>query len=245
MVFTRRSAGPRSGTSRERWRIGTGLVMPNPGSGDLRSLGRRERRELFGRAIDRLMDRLYGTALRLTGDPDDAEDIVAETVAKAWSRFGDLRDPEALEGWLFRILNNTFVSAWRRHRTRAQVEQHTDPEIDDPSAVADFSLFEKLHQPFLLWWGTPEERFLNDLLREDLQQALDTLPDIFRVVVVLVEVQGHTYEEVAGLLEIPVGTVRSRLSRGRSLLQRHLWHLAREEGVVPDAPGPTGSGRRP
>jgi DNA-directed RNA polymerase specialized sigma24 family protein len=65
------------------------------------------------------------------------------------------------------------------------------------------------------------------------------------VVVILVEVQGHTYEEVADLLEIPIGTVRSRLSRGRSLLQRHLWDLAREEGVVPDTPGPTGSGSQP
>jgi RNA polymerase sigma factor (sigma-70 family) len=204
-----------------------------------------ERRDRFTREVERLMDRLYGTALRLTGNPDDAEDIVAEAVAKAWDRLGDLRDAASLEGWLFRILNNTFISAWRRHRTRNQVEQHPDPEVTDPSTIADFSLFEKLHQPFLLWWGTPEERFLNDLLREDLQAALDTLPDAFRVVVVLVEVQGYTYEEVAELLEIPIGTVRSRLSRGRSLLQRHLWDLAREEGVVPDTPGPTGSGSRP
>ncbi|AGA31861.1 RNA polymerase sigma-54 factor RpoN [Thioalkalivibrio nitratireducens DSM 14787] len=237
MVLTRRSAGPRSGRDRERWRIGTRLVMADPGADDARSLGRSERRDIFERTVDRLMDRLYGTALRLAGDPDDAEDIVAETVAKAWASFGDLRDAGSLEGWLFRILNNTFVSAWRRHRTRSQVEQHTDPEITDPSAVADFSLFEKLHQPFLLWWGTPEERFLNDLLREDLQAALDNLPDAFRIVVVLVEVQGHTYEEVADLLEIPVGTVRSRLSRGRSLLQRRLWEIAREEGLDPGATG--------
>jgi RNA polymerase sigma factor (sigma-70 family) len=244
-VFIRQGAGYRPGASREPWTIGTGVIMLNPGADNLRSLGRRERRELFERTVDRLMDRLYGAALRLAGDPDDAEDIVAEAVAKAWDGFGNLRDPGSLEGWLFRILNNTFISAWRRHRTRNQVEQHPDPEVTDPSTIADFSLFEKLHQPFLLWWGTPEERFLNDLLREDLQAALDTLPDAFRVVVVLVEVQGYTYEEVADLLGIPVGTVRSRLSRGRSLLQRRLWEVAREEGVVPDAPGPMGSGRRP
>lgn len=243
--FSRQGARPRPDPSRKRWRIGKGLVMPHPGADELRSLGRRERRELFERTVDRLMDRLYGAALRLAGDPDEAEDIVAEAVAKAWAGFGDLRDPGSLEGWLFRILNNTFISACRRRRTRAQVEQHTDPEIDDPSVIADFSLFEKLHQPFLLWWGTPEERFLNDLLREDLQKALDALPDAFRVVVILVEVQGCTYEEVADLLEIPIGTVRSRLSRGRSLLQRHLWDLAREEGVVSDTPGPTGSGSPP
>lgn len=222
-----------------RW-INPGIAMPDQhgNAGSARHL--RERREQFGHEVERLMNRLYGTALRLTGNPDDAEDIVAEAVAKAWDRLGDLRDSASLEGWLFRILHTTFISAWRRQRTRSQVEQPTDPEITDPSAVADFSLFEKLHQPFLLWWGTPEERFLNDLLREDLQAALDALPDTFRLVVVLVEAQGYTYEEVANLLGIPVGTVRSRLSRGRSLLQRRLWEIAREEGLDPE---PTGRGK--
>jgi hypothetical protein len=86
-VFIRQGAGCRPGASREPWTIGTGVIMPNPGADDLRSLGRCERRELFERAVDRLMDRLYGTALRLAGDPDDAEDIVAEAVAKAWDPF--------------------------------------------------------------------------------------------------------------------------------------------------------------
>jgi RNA polymerase sigma factor (sigma-70 family) len=219
-----------------RW-INPGIAMRGQ-HGNAGSANRlQERRERFGHEVERLMDRLFGTALRLTGNRDDAEDIVAEAVAKGWERLGDLRDSASLEGWLFRILTNTFISAWRRQRTRNQVEQHTDPEITDPSLIADFSLFEKLHQPFLLWWGTPEERFLNDLLREDLQTALDTLPDAFRVVVVLVEAQGYTYEEVADLLGIPVGTVRSRLSRGRCLLQRRLWETAREEGLNPGAAG--------
>ena len=188
------------------------------------------------------MDRLYGTALRLTGNPDDAEDVVAEAVGKAWSKLDDLRDLESMEGWLFRILNNSFVSLWRRRKTRDEVER----EAVETSDAGGFSLFQQLHQPFLLWWGTPEQQFLNDVLQEDLQKALDALPDGFRVVIVLVEVQGYTYEEVSGLLEIPVGTVRSRLSRGRALLQKALWKQASEAGLVQDRrPPDSGAGHEP
>lgn len=189
-------------------------------------------RDTFEREVDRLMDRLYGTALRLARDPDDAEVVVAEAVQRAWANRGQLTDAARLEGWLFRILNNTFVSAWRRRRCRQDRETALDEGDGEARDDAGFSLYARLHQPFLLWWGTPEERFLNDLLAEDIQAAIDALPDAFRLVVVLVEVRGHTYEEVAGLLDLPVGTVRSRLSRGRALLQKALWAQAREAGLV-------------
>lgn len=176
------------------------------------------------------MDRLYGAALRLSRNPDEAEDIVAETVGKAWRKLDELRDPDALEGWLFRILNNTFISTWRKRQCRQARE--VDVDTTDPEACDEmnFSLFQQLHQPFLLWWGTPEEEFVNGILQRDIQQALDTLPDPFRVVVVLVEIQGCTYEETAELLEIPLGTVRSRLNRARGLLQKQLWEQARDAG---------------
>lgn len=193
---------------------------------------KRPGRETFQREVERLMDRLYGTALRLTRDPHDAEDVVAEAVGKAWSRLDQLRDDERLEGWLFRILNNTFVNTWRRRRCRQDRETELDAAGTNDEGEEDFSLYRKLHQPFLLWWGTPEERFLNELLREDIQAAIDNLPDAYRVVVVLVEIRGHTYEEVATLLNIPLGTVRSRLSRGRALLQEALWGQARDAGLV-------------
>ena len=195
-------------------------------------------RAAFAERVDALMDRLYGTALRLTRNPDDAEDIVAEAVGTAWKRRADLRDVERFEGWLFRILNNTFVSWLRRRRSREDLEVSSEPEDGDADSGGDFSLFARLHQPFLLWWGTPEHEFLNRLLREDIQRALDQLPDEFRIAVVLVEVQGHTYREVAEMLDVPVGTVRSRLSRGRSLLQQALWERARDAGLktVVDSP---------
>ena len=193
----------------------------------------RRRKAFFEEQVTRLMDRLYGTALRLTRDPDDAEDIVAETVSRAWSRLDSLREPERFEGWIFHILHNTFVSAWRHRKYRGRFE--TSPEDEragDDAGEEEFSLFRKLHQPFLLWWGTPENEFLNELLREDIQRAIDSLPATFRVAVVLVEIEGYTYQEVADLLEVPLGTVRSRLYRGRALLQRALWEQARDAGLT-------------
>ncbi|MGQ4879765.1 sigma-70 family RNA polymerase sigma factor [Billgrantia sp. LNSP4103-1] len=189
------------------------------------------RREWFEQRLAPLMDRLYGTALRLTRHPADAEDIVAEAVIKAWTQLDRLRDAQRFEGWMFHILTNTYLSEWRRRRCRPQA---TDGAAAEPAELdsASFTLFQQLHQPFLLWWGSLEDQFFNGLLHEDLERALDALPDAYRVAIVLVEVQGYTYEEVASLLGIPLGTVRSRLSRARSHLQQTLWEQAREAGLV-------------
>lgn len=196
-------------------------------------------RQWFEARLEPLLDRLYGTALRLTRHPDDAEDIVAEAVSKAWHRLDELRDPARFDAWLFHILSNTFISEWRRRQCRPQPTN--DPDAVERLAGDDFTLFQQLHQPFLLWWGSLEEQFFNQLLQEDLERAVDALPDPFRVVMVLVEVQGYTYEEVARLLGIPLGTVRSRLSRARSLLQKRLWQQARDAGIAPTSPGQGGT----
>lgn len=215
--------------------------MPQRDAEQAESGGQPPARAWFEGEITRLMDRLYGTALQLARNPDDAEDVVAEAIGTAWTRLAELRDRDRFEGWLFRILNNTFITHLRRRRSRQDREVDTAPAAENGDGDGDegFSLFAQLHQPFLLWWSTPEEEFVNNLLREDIQRALDALPDRFRVVVVLVEVQGCTYGEVAELLEVPLGTVRSRLSRARSLLQKTLWHQARSAGLraARDAPG--------
>ena len=96
-------------------------------------------------------------------------------------------------------------------------------EVDD----CPFSLFEKMHQPFLLWWSNPELELLNKLLRQDIEAAIDAIPAEFRAVLVLVELNGQSYAEAAEALGLPVGTVRSRLARARSRLQRALWEQAR------------------
>lgn len=195
-----------------------------------------EQRAWFGAEVERLADRLYGTALRFTRNAHEAEDLVAEAVAKAWARLGELRDRQAFEGWLQRILSNTFVSQWRRRRASPEFA----PEAQNEGEGEAFSLFEQLHQPFLLWWTNPEEAAVQKLLREDLDKALDALPDTFRIAVILVDVQGNSYTEAAELLGVPVGTVRSRLARARSQLQRLLWQHAREAGLAAGAAGQKG-----
>jgi RNA polymerase sigma-70 factor (ECF subfamily) len=186
-------------------------------------------REFFAAEVERLADRLYGTALRLTRNANDAEELVAETVAKAWEKLAELRDRQCFEAWIQRILANTFLSDCRHRRACPEValEAEVEGEDDEP-----FSLFEKLHQPFLLWWTDPAESAIAKLLREDIERALDALPDAFRVAVVLVDVQGHSYAEAAELLGVPIGTVRSRLARARTALQRALWQHARDAGFV-------------
>lgn len=181
-------------------------------------------RELLG-----ALDGLYGAALRLTRNRDDAQDLVAETAAKAWARRDSLHDQTRFRAWIFRILTNTFISDWRRQASSPeQLAAEQDSEAEDES----FSIFEQLHQPFLLWWGNPEQEFLNKLLREHLEQAINALPDNFRVVIILAELEGFTYQEIADMLQLPLGTVRSRLSRGRALLQKALWQDAKEAGLV-------------
>jgi RNA polymerase sigma-70 factor (ECF subfamily) len=182
-------------------------------------------RAFFRAEIERLMDRLYGTALRLTRNPADAEDLVSETVMKAWAHFGQLADRQCFHKWILRVLTNTFISGERR--ARPQIVEAVDIESED----SGFSLFEKMHQPFLLWWSNPEQELINKMLREDIEAAIDALPTPYRTVIVLVEVNGQSYAEAAEALELPIGTVRSRLSRARSLLQRALWEQASDAGL--------------
>jgi RNA polymerase sigma-70 factor, ECF subfamily len=189
-------------------------------------------RTFFGEQIERLADRLYGTALRLTRNRTSAEDLVSETVVKAWSHLGQLDDRSCFEKWILRILTNSFFSACRRTREASLESMGRHHPGDEDDEQEDFSLFDKLHQPFLLWWGTPEQELLNKLLREDLDAALDALPDCYRSVVILVELQGYSYVEAAETLAVPLGTIRSRLKRARSRLQRALWEQARAAGLA-------------
>jgi RNA polymerase sigma-70 factor (ECF subfamily) len=182
----------------------------------------------FAEAVGELLPELYGTAQRFTRNAADAEDLVAEAVARAWAGRERLENRASFRPWMYRILTNAWTSAWRAAKTRPAAE----PVHDENAEERGFSLFERLHQPFLLWWNTPEQEFLNKLLREDLERAIDALPDAFRPTVILVDVQGLSYEETARTLDIPIGTVRSRLARGRSLLQRALWRHGLDAGLV-------------
>jgi RNA polymerase sigma-70 factor (ECF subfamily) len=199
-------------------------------------------RDWFEREVLAALPELLGTARRLAKNEADAEDLVAEAVAKAWTALGSLHDRSCFRGWLFRILTNTYLSDCRSRAIRPPTES-----LGDCGGAAEgelFSLFERLHQPFLLWWGNQEREFFDRLLREDLEQAIDALPEIFRVIVVMADLEEQSYQEIATALEIPIGTVRSRLARGRSLLQRALWEHAIDAGLAPPRSRPFESQRR-
>lgn len=186
-------------------------------------------KKVFEMQVLALLGPLQGVARRLTGNDTDAEDLVAESVARAWRGIDTLESEAAFRSWLFRILNNTFISEIRRGQARPQTETIEFEEVAGDEA--SFSLFEQMHQPFLLWFGNPEQDFLDGLLREDLDRALATLPEHYRTVVILSDLEEFSYSEIAETLGVPVGTVRSRLARARCALQKLLWQQARDYGI--------------
>jgi RNA polymerase sigma-70 factor, ECF subfamily len=186
-------------------------------------------RHWFESEVMQLLPHLTGTALRMARNATDAEDLVADTVARAWRARDSLQDRTRFRQWIMRIMTNAHISVCRARAAQPVHEVYSEESEGEES----FSLFDRLHQPFLLWWGNPEREFLNKVLREDLARAIDALPEQFRLVVVLAELQGMSYQQIAETLEVPVGTVRSRLARTRGILQRRLWEHGREAGLVP------------
>jgi RNA polymerase sigma-70 factor (ECF subfamily) len=210
--------------------MGTALERSTPAvAADLRNFCEQE--------IAALLDRLFATALRLTRQRSDAEDLVADTVVKALDSLHTLRDRACLRGWLFRILHNSFISSCRARAAHPE-DCYSALQPGADQEAEPFWLFDRLHQPFLLWWGNQEQQFVDQLMAEDLVGAIDALPHGYRMVVVLADVEGFSYQEIAQALDIELGTVRSRLSRGRSLLQKALWDYAQEAGLVAGRPGP-------
>jgi RNA polymerase sigma-70 factor (ECF subfamily) len=187
-------------------------------------------KDAFETHILEILGPLHGVARRLTKNEADAEDLVAEAITRAWRARASLTEAAAFRAWLFRILTNTFISERRKTLARPREELLLD---ESSEAESGFSIFERLHQPFLLWFANPEQEFLDKLLREDLERALAALPAHYRVVVVLADVEGLKYGEIAEALDLPIGTVRSRLARARSALQRSLWDVAIDHGLQP------------
>jgi RNA polymerase sigma-70 factor (ECF subfamily) len=185
-------------------------------------------KEAFETQVLAILGPLHGVARRLTNNEADAEDLVAESITRAWQARASLADAGAFRAWVFRILNNTFISERRKALARPREELLVEDGDEEEGA---FSIFERLHQPFLLWFANPEQEFLDKLLREDLDRAFAALPEHYRVVVVMADIEGLKYGEIAETLDVPVGTVRSRLARARCALQRTLWTVARDHGL--------------
>jgi RNA polymerase sigma-70 factor (ECF subfamily) len=186
----------------------------------------------FTLAIEPHIDALYGLAMRLARNEADAEDLVAETVTKAWQAFDTLDDPDRLRPWVFRILRNHFISEYRKKRARPRLVS-IDDQDDDSSDGSVISILDRQTDDFLQWWANPETEVANRLLGEQIMAAIDELPESFREAIMLVNVDGLRYDEAAAVLGVPPGTIRSRMKRGRTLLQKALWVQAKDAGLIP------------
>ena len=170
------------------------------------------------------IDPLYRTALRMTRSEADAEDLVQETYIRALRFRAQFTPGTNLKAWLFRILTNTFINAYRK---RARAPETT--ELDD---VDEFSLYRRMSAERPASSSPdPEREFLDGIVSSEVTDALEELPAKFRTTVLL-DVEGFSYKEIAEMLEIPIGTVMSRLHRGRKFLQQRLYDLARERGIA-------------
>lgn len=174
------------------------------------------------------MPALYSHALRLTRNAADAEDLVQETYLKAYRSYESFTAGTNLRAWLFRILTNSQINRYRAKQRRPE-----ETELDD---IGDLYLYKKLAQPGAL--GRSAEDELMDLFSEaEVVAAMEALPDNYRAAVLLADVEGFAYKEIAEMLDIPIGTVMSRLHRGRKALQRELYEFAVARGLA-DPPDP-------
>ncbi len=169
------------------------------------------------------MDALYGAALRLTRSPKDAEDLVQDTFLKAFRFFDSFERGTNIKAWLFKIQTNTFINKYRR-----KVKEREGAEAPAEDIVLD--RFVSSEQVRAL--QDPEGDFFGKLLSDEIVDALEQVPVDFRMVVILADIQGFSYKEIADIVGCPVGTVMSRLFRGRRILQKQLYDYATREGII-------------
>ncbi len=184
-----------------------------------------QRAERFQREALPFLDQLYGAAMRLTRNPQDAEDLVQETYAKAFAAFHQYQPGTNLKAWLYRILNNTFISNYRKAQRQ--------PKQTDAAEVEDWQEYEAAsHQSTGML--SAEAEALENLPDSEIREALAKLPEDRRMAVYLADVEGFSYQEIAEIMDTPIGTVMSRLHRGRRQLRELLADYARELGYGKD-----------
>jgi RNA polymerase sigma-70 factor (ECF subfamily) len=167
------------------------------------------------------MDSVYNFALRMTGDVDDADDLVQETFLKAFRFFDKFEKGTNCKAWLFRILKNSFINDYRK--------QTKEPDKVDYEDIQNF--YETIKSDEIGFNHYEHDAFTN-LLDDEISKAIKELPEDFRTVIILSDIEGFTYEEIADFVDVPVGTVRSRLHRARKMLYSQLYDYAKEKGFL-------------
>jgi len=186
----------------------------------------------FERDAMEFAPQLYAAALRMTRNPTDAEDVVQETFLKAYRAYDSFEAGTNLKAWLYRILTNTYINKYRKAQRR--------PNEVELGELQDLYLYKRLGEQSGASVSAENEA-LDMFVDSDIIEAIDSLPENFRLPVIYADVEGFSYKEIAEILDIPIGTVMSRLHRGRKGLQKELYEYARDRGLVgpqePDAVG--------
>ena len=188
----------------------------------------------FEAAAMPFVDALYNTAYRMTRNAEDAEDLVQETYLKAYRYYDKFEEGTNFKAWLFKIMKNTFINNYRKKQQAptlsdfAEIEESFENQVSEDAAKPT---------------KNPEEELLENVLDEDVQRALDKLPPDYRMVVLLADLEGFSYKEIAEILDVPVGTVMSRLYRGRRLLEAAMLDFARDHGYLREGDEPAKTGR--
>jgi RNA polymerase sigma-70 factor (ECF subfamily) len=189
-----------------------------------------EKKQEFETIFLPLLDNLYNIALRMTRNVKDAEDLVQETVLKAYRFFHRFEKGTNARAWILTILTNTFRTRYRKKKQ--------EPDMVDFQAIENFCLADELVKEISAS-DKSEARgaeavteMLKDYVSDDIIEALESVPEQFRLAVLLSDVEGFSYQEIAEILNISVGTVKSRIFRGRKILQKQLWEFARERGIL-------------
>ncbi len=189
-------------------------------------------RATFSEQAMQYMPQLYATAVRMTRNQADAEDLVQETYLRAYRGFGGFTEGSNLRAWLYRILTNTFINTYRAKQRR--------PQETDLAEVEDLYLYRRIGGLEAAMASRSAEDELMELFTDDeVKEAIEALPTNFRLPVLLADVDGFAYKEIAEMLEIPIGTVMSRLHRGRKAMHKQLYEFAAERGLVEPTPDDT------
>jgi RNA polymerase sigma-70 factor (ECF subfamily) len=174
-----------------------------------------------------LMDGLYSAAMRMTRNTADAEDLVQETYLKAFNAYERFEAGTNLKAWMYRILTNSYINAYRKKQRRPD-----ESDIDD---IEDLYLYRRLGGAESAVLSRSAEDELLEMFGEDeVKLALEDLPEHYRIPILLADVEGFAYKEIAEILDVPIGTVMSRLHRGRKQLQKRLYSFAEEHRLLPD-----------